>query len=699
VKSELVKPSHLARKAVVYIRQSTPHQIVSNQESLRLQYALRQRARELGWHEADIDVIDADLGISAASAAQRSGFKELVGRVGLSEIGLILSIDVTRLARNCSDWYPLLDICGLRSCLIADRDGVYDPGSPNGRLLLGLKGTISELELHTIRSRLTTGLLAKAERGELALSLPIGLTRDPSGVVVKDPNLAVQERLELVFQTFLKFRTVAKVMRVLNECGLELPRRDRHGDLHWARATVSAVAAILKNPAYAGAFVYGRTHTRARIGTVAREGASSVKAPRPMEEWRFVVKDRYPSYIDWPTYEKIRSIIKDNRAEYMRTKTRGTPRNGELLLHGIAWCGRCGYKMYVRYKGGGEYVCNHLRSHGGLPTCQHIRAHRVDAAVADAFLAALAPAELDALSRARRTQQQMEAALRHSAERELERKRYAAALAERQFNRVDPDNRLVADELERRWEAALKEVRAAEAALTQQAPPHAIAQITMSKELNSKVVALAGRLPQIWASEATTDAQRKALLRCLVEKVILDRGEHDVAKARIVWRGGAVSELDVKMTVNSVAKLTRGVEMRGHLLDLARAGMPDDEIAAVLTREGHRSPNCAEKVLPITVQQLRLAAGIKVTAQRNRWSHDASLFSAPELAAKLNIPVNWLYAQIRQRRLLTDRQPSGAYLFRNTPAVLDAVRKLREHTIRQLDLRMYQPHQEGHQHA
>jgi DNA invertase Pin-like site-specific DNA recombinase len=386
VKSELVKPTHLTRKAVVYVRQSTPHQVVSNQESLRLQYALRQRARELGWHEADIDVIDADLGLSAASAASRSGFKELVGRVGLSEVGLILSIDVTRLARNCSDWYPLLDICGLRGCLIADRDGVYDPGSPNGRLLLGLKGTISELELHTIRSRLTAGLLAKAERGELALMLPIGLTRDPSGVVVKDPDLSVQERLELVFEMFLKFRSVAKVMRVLNERGLELPRRDRHSDLRWTRATVAAVADILKNPAYAGAFVYGRT----RFHTPAREGATPQKAPRPIEQWRIVVKDRYPAYIDWRTYETIRAVVKDNRAEYMRTKTRGAPREGDLLLHGIAWCGRCGHKMYVRYKRGGEYVCNHLRSHEGLPACQHIRAARIDAAVAGAFLTALA---------------------------------------------------------------------------------------------------------------------------------------------------------------------------------------------------------------------------------------------------------------------------------------------------------------------
>src|SRR3954454_10518174 len=259
MKSELVTPTHLARKAVVYIRQSTPHQIVSNQESLRLQYALRQRARELGWHDADIDVIDADLGQSGASAAQRSGFKELVGRVGLSEVGLILSIDVTRLARNCSDWYPLLDICGLRACLIADRDGVYDPGSANGRLLLGLKGTISELELHTIRSRLTAGLLAKAERGELALALPVGLVRDASGVVTKTPDREVQARIALVFDTFLQRRTAVRVVRTLHERGLALPRRDRDGQTCWRRPTIPAVTTMLKNPAYAGAFVYGRT--------------------------------------------------------------------------------------------------------------------------------------------------------------------------------------------------------------------------------------------------------------------------------------------------------------------------------------------------------------------------------------------------------------------------------------------------------
>jgi hypothetical protein len=355
--------------------------------------------------------------------------------------------------------------------------------------------------------------------------------------------------------------------------------------------------------------------------------------------------------------------------------------------------------MYVRYKGGGQYVCNHLRSNEGLPACQHIRAARVDAVVADAFLTALAPAELDALSTARRAQQQVDTALRASADRQLERKRYAAALAERQFNKVDPDNRLVAAELERRWEAALNEVRAAEEAIAQQSSPPAIGPIGMGKVLHGKVVSLAGRLPLIWKHPATTDAQRKALLRCLVDKVVLDRGEHDVALVRIVWRGGAVSNLDVKLRVNSVAKLARGTEMRSRVLDLARNGIHDEEIAAVLTGEGHRSPNCENTVLPITVGRIRRGAGIAVTEQRTRWSHDTSLLSAPQLAARLDIPVNWIYVQIRQKRLLIDQQPTGAYLFQDTVFVLDQIRKLRAHAIDRVDLRICQPHQEGYQHA
>ena len=324
ITSELITPVHLARKAIIYIRQSTPNQMLSNQESLQLQYALEQRALDLGWRSDDIDIIDTDLGLTGTSAEHREGFKEIISRVTLGHVGIILSYDVTRLSRNCSDWYPLLDLCGYKNCLIADRDGVYDPGSPNGRLLLGLKGQLSEMELHTIRARMTAGLLNKARRGELALQLPVGLVRDDSGKVFKDPNLEVQERIDLIFTTFLQRKSACKVLRFFNEHDLFLPRRDRFGDLVWKRPTVAAILFILKNPAYAGAFVYGRSRT-------TRDPSGKVTTKRlPMDQWRICVKDKYPAYISWETFENIQAMLQDNYAKYDRNKSRGIPRSAPV---------------------------------------------------------------------------------------------------------------------------------------------------------------------------------------------------------------------------------------------------------------------------------------------------------------------------------------------------------------------------------
>ena len=354
-RSELVSPQHLARKALIYIRQSTPHQVLSNQESLRLQYALHQRALELGWREGNIEIIDADLGMTGASASHRTGLQEVVTRVTLGQAGIILSVDVTRLSRNCSDWYPLLDVCGYRSCLIADRDGMYDPGSANGRLLLGLKGQLSELELHTIKARMTAGLLNKAQRGELALSLPVGLMRDTLGRVYKDPNQEVQERLELVFTTFLRVRSANKVLQFLNAHDLCLPRRDRFGDVVWKKPTVAAILQILKNPAYAGAFVYGKTRS------VRKDPASPRTQEVRLPQWKIRVPDVYPAYICWETFERIQQMLADNYAAYDRNKSRGVPRDGAALLHGIVYCGACGHKMMIQYKHGTRYLCNALR--------------------------------------------------------------------------------------------------------------------------------------------------------------------------------------------------------------------------------------------------------------------------------------------------------------------------------------------------
>ncbi len=284
--SELVTPQHLARKAVIYVRQSTAHQVLANQESLKLQYALKKRATELGWHADDVEVIDADLGFTGSEVQHREGFKELTALVTLGQIGIVLSSEVTRLSRNCSDWYPLLDICSYKGCLIADHDGVYDPATINGRLVLGLKGTLSEMELHTICSRMRAGIVNKAERGELALQLPTGLVRDEHGLVHKDPNLEIQDRISLVFETFLRLRAANKVLLFFNKGEVLVPRRDNFGDVLWKKPTIETITSILKNPAYAGAFVYGRnshTTTRGPEGNVVR-----VKR-LPMEQWRIVV--------------------------------------------------------------------------------------------------------------------------------------------------------------------------------------------------------------------------------------------------------------------------------------------------------------------------------------------------------------------------------------------------------------------------
>jgi DNA invertase Pin-like site-specific DNA recombinase len=349
----------------------------------------------------------------------RAGFNTLVGQVTLGQVGIILAYDATRLSRNCSDWYPLLDLCGYKGCLIADVDGLYDPSTANGRLLLGLKGTLSEWELHTIRARMTAGLLNNAARGDLALTLPTGLERDAQGQVRKDANLEVQARLMLVFTTFLQRRSASKVLAFFNAHGLRLPRRDRFGEVVWKRPTVAAILSILKHPAYAGAFTYGRTHTMRHSNTPGR--AATKRLPRT--QWRIRVHDKYPAYISWETFEQIQAMLTDNHAEYDRNKTRGIPRPGKALLHGLVYCGACGHKMVVQYKGSTEYLCNYLRQQYRVPVCQYVPADPIDARVVTAFFEALSPVELDVYTQAMAVQRQQAARIDEAQRQQLERLR------------------------------------------------------------------------------------------------------------------------------------------------------------------------------------------------------------------------------------------------------------------------------------
>jgi DNA invertase Pin-like site-specific DNA recombinase len=399
--SELITPHHLQRKALIYIRVSSPNQVLTSKESLELQYALQQRALSLGWSPQLIEVIDADLALTATSTRYRTGFQALVGKVALGEVGIILSCEVARLSRNCTDWYRLLDVCGYKGCLIGDEDGVYDPASANGRLLLGVKGQLSEYELHTLKARLRAGLLNKAQRGQLEVQLPVGLVRDETGQVHKDPNQLVQERIGLVFSTFLRVKTLSKVLRFFNAQHLEVPRADPYGQIIWKKPNNSAILTILTNPAYAGTFAYGKTC----LVHPPKGGPRGTQKKLPLDEWKIVVQGVYPAYIDWQTFLQIQAQLHANYAEYDRAHTRGVPRGGAALLQGLVYCGECGHKMAVQYKGWNRYICNHLyKAYRQTPICQDLPADPIDTAVTSAFFEALAPLELDVYSQALQNQ-------------------------------------------------------------------------------------------------------------------------------------------------------------------------------------------------------------------------------------------------------------------------------------------------------
>jgi DNA invertase Pin-like site-specific DNA recombinase len=678
--SELITPQHLSRKALVYIRQSSPHQALSNHESLRMQYALQQRAREFGWSEASIELIDSDLGTTAASAAHRQGFKEVLAQVTLGQVGIILSFDVTRLSRNCSDWYPLLDLCGYRNCLIADRDGVYDPGSPNGRLLLGLKGQISELELHTIRARLTAGLLNKAERGDLALTLPVGFVRAANGVVQKDPNREVQSRLELTFETFVRLRSANKVLRAFNVQGLKIPRRDGFGDVVWRKPTVSAILSILKHPAYAGAFTYGRTRT-IRTGPGPHQARQQLL---PLEEWKIRVNDKYPAYIRWETYQQVQGMLKDNYAEYDRNKTRGVPRSGKAVLHGLVYCGECGHKMVVQYKKGTRYLCNYLRQQYGVRVCQYIPADPIDAYVVQAFLAALSPLELDAYSKAMQVQRQSVEAFAHAQRQQLERLQYQVALAERQFHQVDPDNRLVAAELEKRWEMALRELKAAQDAYAK-AQSQVPSAPVLSADLQAAFTAIGQRLPALWPQDVLSSAQKKALLRCLIDKVVIHRSQRDTVHTRIVWKGGDTTTITLPIPVGSWTELSHSTELEHRIVHLHRQGLDDVTIAQQLSTEGYRSPMDAAQLLPSTVKGIRLKHKLFVTRSQSHPRRIPGALTVPQIAAALGVSPHWLYDRINKGVINVSRdQATGLYLFPDTPHTLDQFKQLKADNLKQL---------------
>jgi DNA invertase Pin-like site-specific DNA recombinase len=583
-----ITEAHRRRRAVVYVRQSTLAQVERNVESTARQYALRERAVELGWPAESVVVVDEDLGRSGASSDGRFGFKELVAEVGLGHVGLILALETSRLARSSADWHQLLDLCALTGTLIADADGVYSPGEFNDRLLLGLKGTMSEAELHLIRARLDGGLRNKAARGELRLALPVGLDRDEDGRTVLCPDEQVRHAIERVFVLWRRLGSARQVVMKLIAESQQLPRRTvGQRRIRWARASYGAVHDFLTNPAYAGAFVFGRKRREKTIGPDGRVRVRDVEVP--MEQWSVCLPEHHPGYVSWPEYLQTRERLRSNVRP--RGEGGGAAREGAALLQGLARCGRCGRRMQVSYAGTGgnvrRYACvrGHVL-HATDQTCQSLGGGRLDKAVAAAFLEAVTPAGVRATAGAVRElhdQHDERLAGQHLA---VERAEFDADRARRQFDACEPEHRLVARTLERALEDALAAVereRGRLAALEQARP----APLTDTER--AALARLARDLPRLWNAPTTTDRDRKELLRTLVGDVVVTVHAVDKrADVEICWEGGARTELAVRLNARGPER-RRLPEDTVELIRRLAAHHPDDQIAAILARNGHRT--------------------------------------------------------------------------------------------------------------
>jgi len=535
--------AHLSRDAYIYVRQSALAQTIRNTESLARQYDLAGRARELGWAADQIVVVDDDLGRSGASAQGRKGFSDLVADVGLGKAGIVLSLECSRLARNNSDWYQLLDLCALTDTLIADGDGLYHPGLFNDRLVLGLKGTMSEAELHLLRSRLTEGLRARAARGELRLVLPAGLDYDDDDHVIITPDEAVREAITCVFRRFDQLGSARQVVVSLRADGLRLPRRDiRTGKIIWAQANYPAVHGILIHPGYAGAFAYGRSKLEKHLGAGGKVITRQRRLPRG--QWAVMIPGHHPGYISLETYDaNIARLAANSPAP--AGGAGGAAREGAAWLQGLLRCGRCGRLMQVACHSSGSpaYRCGRANQMYGASTCQRIGGRRLHETVLDELLAALAPASLAATAQAMAG---TEAQFRQNLavfERALERARYEAGRALRQYDNVEPENRLVARTFEAVLEDKLAAVRTAE---NQLAAQRARRPVTLTAEETAWITTAGADLRAIFQAPATTHAQRKELIRAVITEIVVTTGDTAdgnnngrSCQIRIIWQGGA----------------------------------------------------------------------------------------------------------------------------------------------------------------
>jgi DNA invertase Pin-like site-specific DNA recombinase len=602
-------PTHLGRDAYVYVRQSSLTQVRDHTESLERQYELADRAMTLGWAPRQVVIVDQDLGRSGSESSAREGFKSLVADVGLGKVGIIFGIEVSRLARNNADWYQLLDLCALTDTLIADGDGLYHPGDFNDRLVLGLKGTMSEAELHLIRSRLTAGLRHKAAKGELRQCLPVGFVHDDLGAIVMDPSESVRAAIATVFRLFDELGTARQVMLAMFEDNLLVPRRPTGSKrVSWAAATYPSIHEFLTNPTYAGAFVFGRTRTEKRLDD---KGTLVVRTRMlPRDEWDVLIPDHHPGFITWERYEAIQDELRANWHP-PRGDGGGAVREGTALLQGRLRCGRCGRMMQTGYSGTKgncpRYVCGRGRKlYGAEAVCQSLGGRRLEGRVLDEVFAVLEPAALAATTKALADAEGVAARRLEAFELAVERARFDADRARRQFDATEPENRLVGRTLEAAWEHTLTAVRRAEADLAAQ---RARRPDTLTAEELDWVTRAGADIRAIFNSSTTTHRERKQLLRCLVAEVVITVRKADrQADVRIIWEGGTATELTMGLTRTGGhfhATDEDLVELVGRLA----VSYDDTTIARILGRNNRRTAT-GLAFTKARVRSLRVAKGI-----------------------------------------------------------------------------------------
>ncbi|MGI8792613.1 MAG: recombinase family protein [Acidimicrobiales bacterium] len=600
-----IGPTHLGRAAVVYVRQSTPGQTQRNVESTDRQYALVERAVELGWTRPTVEVIDEDLGVSGSAGSARSGFARLTADIALGRVGIVLGLEVLRPARSNADWYRLLDLAGINDTLIADADGIYHPASFNDRLVLGLKGTMSEAELHVLRARLEGGIRNKAARGELRRGLPVGLIwGEGDGEILMHPDEAVRGVITAIFERFSELGSVRAVWLWLRTEELKMPvQRSGDVELTWIEPTYAAVHRVLTHPSYAGAYVYGRTRRERRVDDDGRVRQRARHLHR--SEWQVLIVDHHPSYIDWTSFEANQARIAGNTRPRAHQPGTGAVREGLALLQGLATCGRCGRRLAVHYQGAnstpGYHCANRTLVNGRGERCLSVGGAQIDQAVTAAVLAALEPAGVQAaIAAAEAIEADHDAALAQW-HRQLERARYEAARAERRYLAVDPDNRLVARGLEADWEATLTALADAETELArrQVARPR-----TLNDDERGALGALGADIALVWSAPTTTDRDRKELLRTLLEEVRVDVHRED-RRAEVVlrWRGAATTELNIELRGAHQPAIRTNEDTVDLLARLAQH-YPDATIAGILNRQGRRSAT-GQRFTATIVQGLR----------------------------------------------------------------------------------------------